>query len=136
MASTGVLNGTDILVYCGGTAIGHATSHSLNLTLDERDTTTKSSSGWKEILPALRSWTIDASGFVAYDDTYTFEELFALYSGRTSVVLKFSTEVTGDNRYTGTAYLSSLNKEAPLEDNVTYSVSFTGTSTLTEEAVT
>lgn len=136
MATTGKFNGTDILVYVDGVAVAHATSHSLNVNADMIDATTKSSAGWKDILPGLRDWSIDCEGMVAYDAAEGFSEAFADINSRTQVVVKFSTEETGDKRYTGNAYVSSLSASAPLEDVVTYSLSFTGDGALSEETVT
>ena len=136
MATTGKFNGTDILVYVDGVAVAHATSHSLNINADMIDATTKSSAGWKDILPGLRDWSIDCEGLVAYDAAEGFSEAFADINSRTQVVVKFSTEETGDKRYTGNAYVSSLSSSAPLEDVVTYSLSFTGDGALSEETVT
>ena len=136
MATTGKFNGTDILVYVDGVAVAHATSHSLNVNADMIDATTKSSAGWKDILPGLRDWSIDCEGMVAYDAAEGFSEAFADINSRTQVVVKFSTEETGDKRYTGNAYVSSLSSSAPLEDVVTYSLSFTGDGALSEETVT
>lgn len=136
MATTGKFNGTDILVYVDGVAVAHATSHSLNVNADMIDATTKSSAGWKDILPGLRDWSIDCEGLVAYDAAEGFSEAFADINSRTQVVVKFSTEETGDKRYTGNAYVSSLSASAPLEDVVTYSLSFTGDGALSEETVT
>lgn len=136
MATTGKFNGTDILVYVDGVAIAHATSHTLNVNMEMIDATTKSSGGWKDVLPGLRDWSIDCEGMIAWDATEGFSEAFADLSARTQVTLKFSTEVTGDDRYTGTAYITSLSASAPLEDVVTYSLSFAGDGALTKETVT
>lgn len=136
MATTGKFNGTSLLVYVDGTAVAHATSHTLNVSADMIDATTKSSAGWKDILPGLREWSIDAEGLVAWDATEGVEEAFADITGRTQVVVKFSTEVTGDARFTGSAYVSQCNISAPLEDVVSYSISFAGDGALTLETVT
>ena len=136
MATTGKFNGTDLLVYVDGVAVAHATSHTLNINVDMIDATTKSSAGWKDILPGLKDWSIDFEGLVAYDAAEGFSELFADIGSRTQVTVKFSTEETGDDRYTGTAYVASLSASAPLEDVVSYSGSFAGDGVLTEETVT
>lgn len=136
MATTGKFNGTDILVYVDGVAVAHATSHTLNVNAEMIDATTKSSAGWKDILPGLRDWSIDAEGLVAYDATEGVEELYADITGRTQVTVKFTTEVTGDARWTGSAYVSSMSLSAPMEDVVSYSISFAGDGALTLETVT
>jgi len=132
MATTGILNGTDLLVYVGSDAIAHSTSCSLSLSMDTRDATTKDSAGWTDRLEGLRSWEISGEGLVALDAEYGFTDLFALYNGRTSATVKFSTEVSGDKYYSGTAYLTSLEQEAPTEDNTSFSFTFSGSDVLSE----
>jgi len=136
MATTGKFNGTDILVYVDDVAVAHATSHTLNINAEMIDATTKSSSGWKDVLPGLRDWSVDGEGFVAFDATEGVEESITDLTNRTQVTLKFSTEVTGDSRWTGSAYVSSISINAPLEDVVSYSLSFTGDGALTQETIT
>ena len=136
MPSAGKLNGTNLLVYVNGVAVAHATSHTLNVNAEMIDATTKSSAGWKDVLPGLKDWSIDAEGIVAWDATEGVSQAFADITGRTQVTVKFSMEVTGDKRYTGTAYVSTLSMSAPLEDVITYSLSFAGDGAITEETVT
>jgi hypothetical protein len=124
MASTGINNGTLISVYLGGVAISHCTSHSMSIEQAMRDISTKSSAGWKEIAPGQRSGGCEFESMHAEDATYGYADLFALITSRASVSLVWSTGVSGDEKYTATAYLTSLEKEAPNEDNETYSGSF------------
>jgi len=136
MATTGKFNGTDILVYVDGVAVAHATSHTLNISANMIDATTKGSAGWTDVLPGLRDWSIDCEGLVAYDAAEGFDEAFDDLSARTQVVVKFSTEETGDTRYTGNAYVSDLSQSAPLEDVVSMSLTFNGDGALSKETVT
>jgi len=136
MATTGIINGTLLAVYIGSDVIAHSTSHSLSITHDARDATTKDSSGWTDLLEGLRSWEISGEGLVAYDGTLDIDDLFTSYiATRTAVTVKFSTEVSGDVYYTGSAYLTSLDQDAPTEDNVSYSYTFSGTGALTKSTV-
>lgn len=136
MASVGILNGTSLLVFVDGVAISSTTSHSLSIEMATRDATTKSSAGFEEVLPALRSWTIDFDSMVAYDDTEGYQQLRALWNGRTEVTLLFSSLVSGDPQWSGKAFLTSLSKEAAVQDSVTMSGSFKGTADLTETTIT
>lgn len=54
MASIGILNGTALLVFVDGTAIGATTSHDLSFNQALRDATTKDSGAFEEVLPRLR----------------------------------------------------------------------------------
>lgn len=137
MASTKI-NGTKILVYSAGTAIGAATSHSLTIESDTMDVTTKDSAGWAEILPTLKSWSIDVEALLTFDETpkRAYDYLYDAFIARTELTVKFSSEVSGEDKYYGQAYITSAPIEAPMEDKVTYSVTFQGTGALTRQVIT
>ena len=145
MASTSIMNSTDVVIQIsedGGTSydiIGRATSASLSVSMETRDTTTKDSSGWQENLEGLKSWSLSGDGLVTYsisDANYdTPDDLFTILANRTAVKVKFGSTTSTEIDYTGDAFLVSYEQEAGVEENVTYSFSFTGTSTLTQAAV-
>lgn len=136
MATAGEMNGTLLVVYSAGNQIGATTNHSLSVSQALREATTKDSSAWREVAAGLREWSMSAEGLYSIDETYGADYLYTLVSGRTEVAVKFTTEVTGDERYTGQAYISSLDITSGLEETVTWSAEFQGTSTLTKETVT
>jgi TP901-1 family phage major tail protein len=133
MARTqGVLNGTDLLIYVNSIVISYATTGKISFTADMRDTTNKDSGGWKSILPGLKSWGVEGSGFVTLGDIepqiedYNLSFLFGLIADKTRVTLKFKTANTADYYFQGYAYLTSVSADAPNEANTTYSMSFAG----------
>lgn len=136
MASTGILNGTALLVYVDGVAISSTTSHDLEYTQALRDATTKSSGAYEESLPALRSWSISFDAMVAYDDTEGYKQLRSLIAARTEVTLLFTSLESGDPQWSGKAYLENVSKTAGVEESVTMSGSFKGTGELTETTIT
>jgi predicted secreted protein len=137
MATTGPINTTLMGVYSAGNKINAAQGGSISIEHSVRDVTTKDSGGWSESLEGLRSWSASASGLTAFDSTYGTDELDDIITGRTAVTIMFSTEVTGDTRYTGSAYITSMSIDSPAqEETVTYAVEFQGTGALTIEAVT
>ncbi len=144
MAATSIMNSTDVVIQIsedGGTSydiIGRATSASLSVSMETRDTTTKDSAGWQENLEGLKSWSLSGDGLVTYSitgDYDTPDDLFTLLSNRTLVKVKFGSATSGEIDYTGDAYLVSYEQEAGVEENVTYSFGFTGTGTLTQASV-
>ena len=144
MAATSIMNSTDVVIQIsedGGTSydiIGRATSASLSVSMETRDTTTKDSSGWQENLEGLKSWSLSGDGLVTYSitgDYDTPDDLFTLLSNRTKVKVKFGSETSGEIDYVGDAYLVSYEQEAGVEENVTFSFGFTGTGVLTQATV-
>jgi len=65
MATTGIINGTDLLVFTGGTAITHSTSASISFSMETREASTKDSSGYRALLEGQRSFTIECEGMTA-----------------------------------------------------------------------
>lgn len=135
MATTGIMNGTLLGVYSGSTLIAHATEGSISLSMDTRDVTTKDSSGTRELLEATKSGTISVSALYAEDATYGVDDLMGAWSGRSQITVKFSTEVSGDHYWSATAYVTSLEVNSAMEDNVSYSATFELTGAITYSTV-
>ena len=135
MATTGKFNGTLLNVYIDDTIIGCATSSELSVNVDLADATCKDDGGWADHIQGLRDWSVSTDGLVAFDGTNNIDDLYKLLSGRTSVTLKFTTNVTGDLVFSGSASVASISVSAEMEAAVTYSVEFTGKGVLTKGTV-
>lgn len=129
--------------------IAFATSASLSMSTDLRDSTTKSSEGFSESLAGLKSFELSGDAFVALTadtvtdiDPYTgssgtlktVTKLWDLWVAGTKVDIEFGTGGggTGDKSYTGEAFITSLSIDSGVEENATYSISLTGTGALAE----
>jgi len=142
MATDGVINGTKFGVYVAGTKVAYATSASISMNHNLRDTSTKDSGGWRDQLEGQRDWEVSVEGMLIFTNLdgsaiagLTANELYSTYIyARTQFELKFSTEVTGDIKWTGQAFLTSLSADTPNEDSSTWSGSFSGTGELVQAA--
>jgi predicted secreted protein len=140
MPTTGIFNGTNLVVLVGTEVVAHSTSCSLSVSADLPDSTTKSSGGWADQIAGLRSWSLTTDGLATVDPTGTSFVVGDIYSSifnRTKVTVMFTTvsgntPVTGDLKWSGEAYIESLDVTADMESPATYSVSFTGTGVLTQ----
>lgn len=130
-----IMNGTKLAVYNGTTKLAHATDCSLELSMDMIDTTTKDSAGWKDGLPGLRSWNLSSSHLYEDSAVQGLDELWAAYNARTPLTVRFSTEVVGEERFTGSVYVTSISLSGGVEDAAAYSVTFEGTGALTKATV-
>ena len=144
MPATSIMNSTDVVIQIseddGSTydIVGRATSASLSVSMETRDTTTKDSAGWQENLEGLKNWSLSGDGLVTYSisgEYDTPDDLFTLLSNRTLVKVKFGSATSGEVDYTGDAYLTSYEQEAGVEENVSFSFGLTGTGVLTQAAV-
>lgn len=131
MATTGIINGTDLLVFTGGTAITHSTSASISFSMETREASTKDSSGYRALLEGQRSFTIECEGMTALDATNGFEELFAAWVARTALTVKFGTSDAADQFYQGTGYCTSLSVDSGVEDSSSFSATFEMTGQVT-----
>lgn len=139
-APTGVLNGTEIKIYVGGTLVAYATTGSININHSLREITSKDSGAWKEQMEGLRDWSIDLEGMYAWTDAAggsitNADDLYLSYiDNRTSFTITWgSTDAeAGDTKYSGTAYLTTVSMSGATEDSATYSASFSGTGAITQ----
>ncbi len=114
--------------------IAHSTSASFSVSQDYRDITTKDSGGFQQNAAGLRSFEITTEALQDYNSDLDFRDFFNSVGSRESVTVRFAERDTGgssDKYYEGTAFITSLSMNAGVEDNATYSVTFTGTATIT-----
>lgn len=131
-----VFNGTNLGVYVGGTIIAAATDCSLSLNMDTIDITTKDSAGYRELLAGLRSGSMSCNGLIDYQSSnQDTVDLVTAWTNRTSLTLKFSNEITGDQSYTASGFLTSLEQSGGTEDTATYSASFELTGVVTPATI-
>ena len=132
MATTGVFNGTELLLKVEGSTVGHTTSCSLSLSMDTPEATTKDSNGFSEYIGGVKGGEISFEGLVAYDDTANAIEFADYLLARTQLTCVFGTAETGDAVYTAEGFLSSVEMSAEMEAAVTYSGSITITGAITK----
>ena len=80
------------------------------------------------------TYSLSGDGLVTYNiasgDGYS--DLWAYLTGRTKLYIKFGSTTTDEKYYSGQGFLTSLDQEAAMEDNVSMSFSFEGTGVLAE----
>ena len=131
-----IFNGTDLGVYIGSTLIAAATDVTLTLNAETIDITTKDSSGFRELLPGLRSGSMSVSGLIDYVDASNkdFLDLYGAWESRTALVLKFSKSslATGEASFSASGFVTSLEQSGGTEDTATYSATFELTGLIDE----
>jgi len=132
MATTGVFNGTNLILKIETTTLGHTTSCTLTLNNDLPEATTKDSNGFQELISGVMSGEISFDGLVAYDDSANAIELADYLLARTQLTCVFGTDETGDDVYTAEGFLSSVEMSAEMESPVSYSGSISLTGAITK----
>lgn len=140
------------MAFVNGKSIAFATSHTLDISGETTDTSTKDSSNngeWATSEMGLLSWTCSSENLVGNPrNGLGYDELFDLMIKKQPVELVFGykTTVSGatesyevpeggwtpksNDGYKGKAYITALSLNAPNGENSTMSVTFTGTSAL------
>lgn len=147
-AKSGYCNGSDMLLYVGGKAVGSCTSHTSTFNSETKERAVKpvASAGmnsglWKKKGVVGLSYAISAEGLVFYDETECgFKSLFALWKAGKSVEIKCMERENSDKPYlAGKCVITSLERTDPAQDDSTYSISLDNDGepdTLDETAIT
>jgi len=121
--------------------LDHVTECSISMSTDMRDITTKTSGGWRELLPGLKSASLSVSGLFAEDATNGYnqlvdhqiagEKLFVIFTNTGSG----SAANAGDEQFDVVGYITSLEQTAGVEDNVGFSMTIEITGTVVREVI-
>lgn len=145
---TGYCNGSDMLLYVGGKAVGSCTSHTTTFNSETKERAVKpvatagiSGGLWKKKGVVGLSYSISAEGLVFYDETENgFKELFALWKSGKSVEVKCMEREQSEKPYlAGKCVIASLERTDPANDDATYSISLENDgepTTLDENVIT
>ena len=148
MSKTGFCNGSDMLLYVGGKAVGSCTSHTTTFNSETKERAVKPvataalvSGLWKKKGVIGLSYSISAEGLVFYDETECGSKtLLKLWKAGKSVEIKCMEREESDKPYlAGKCVISSLERSDPAQDDSTYSISLENDgepTTLDEEAIT
>ena len=114
--------------------IAHSTSASISFNNDLRDITSKDSGGYQENAGGLRSFELSTDALQDINADLDFKEFYDDVHERNEVVVRFAERATGgtDVKWEGNGFISSLSMDAGVEENVTYSVTITGTGVVTK----
>jgi predicted secreted protein len=140
MPTSNPVNGTLIAIYkdVSGTLtkIANATSNDFDITKDMIDITNKDSAGWKEFLVGEGGFTMQIEGMFEEDTSVgagglSWKDLMTDLLAGTSVTVVMTSQVTGDQKLSGSAFFSNLTLSAPQNAVSTFSASLQGTGALT-----
>lgn len=144
----GYCNGSDMLVYVGGKAVGHCTTHTTTLNSETKDRAVKpeasksiSAGLWKGKGVTGLSISISAEGLVFYGESETgYKALYAAWKAGQSIEVKCMERENSDKPYLkGQFVIASLERTDPAQNDSTYSVNLENDGepdTLDETAIT
>ena len=145
-----VINGSDLMLFLGGTSIAFATNHKLSISAETVETSSKDSGG-KWVTKAVRklSWNMSTENLYSLEGAgKTYDDLFTMMTGRSEIdaicTLEKDYATKADEvpetgwvpmtarQYKGKVVITSLELNAPNGDNATFTASFEGVGALTK----
>lgn len=147
-----VTKGGDLMLFVNGKSIAFATNHTLSISADTKETSTKDSGGlWQTSEVGMLSWSCSSENLMGNPMAgIGYDELFAMMIARKPITGVFALEgdsadfaegklgaaptngwstKSGDG-YTGQMVITSLEKNAPNGENATLKVDFQGVGEL------
>lgn len=129
-AKTGYCNGSDMLLFIGGKAVGHCTTHTTTLSSETKDRAVKpeasagiSSGLWKGKGVTGLSISISAEGLAFYDEKeHGYKQLFSMWKAGKSVEVKCLERGGSEPYLEGKFVITSLERTDPAQDDATYSI--------------
>lgn len=144
MPTTGKIKAKDIGFYTSqdsGTTwelAALAQSGEITVETSMTDVTTDGDGNYASFLPDLNSATMNVDGLVQYSaitNNILGYELLDLQLAQTAVLLKYTTDVTGDREIQSTAYIQTYSESKSRGEALSYSCNFQLSGTITHQAV-
>lgn len=143
-----IIKGDDLMLFdADKKSIAFATSHSLSISADAVEVSTKDNGIWKSNSVNKLSWEITSENLYTED---AYDTLFDSMINRTPITVYWSrknetdetksvadgdyTEWSTTGGYTGSVVITSLSANANSGENATYSVTLTGTGKISKAA--
>jgi len=125
-----IQNGTLIKLYDGSTPIALLTSSDMNLEREMLDVTNKDSANWKEFIEGVKGFTFSGEVFNDPAQTYNLQDLYTKWDAGTTITMKLSSEVTGEQKFTGSVKITTISLSTPANQPSVVTVDFQGTGAL------
>lgn len=146
-SKTGYCNGSDMLLYIDGKAVGHCSTHTTTINSETKDRAVKPAATagitaglWKGKGVVGLSVSISAEGLCFYQETENgYRQILSMIGKGQSVEVKCMERESSDTPYlTGKFVIASLERTDPAQDDATYTISLEndGEVTFDEEAIT
>lgn len=116
-------------VRIGANTVAGISQWSIDCEAENVDVTDFDSLGWKEFLAGLREWSGSFEGNFTPGDTNGQIALSNAWLNGTTVSLELRFDAT--RRFTGTALISNLSAEVPVDEKASISFDYQGTAALT-----
>jgi predicted secreted protein len=137
-----VIKGNELMLFISGKSIAYATNHTLNISGDAKDISSKDNvGGWNDSEMGNLSWTVNSENLMAnVGNGYVFDDLFDLMIAKEKIDVVFTRRAGGVNseigtdgwsvgtetQYQGQVLITSLEQAASNGENATMKIDMTG----------
>jgi len=136
MPTAGTVLAKNMKLYSGATAVTCQVNASMSCSTNMFQVTCKDSAANSDFLPGAKEWSMAGSLMFAFDATFGFEDLWDSWNAQTTLTPIFQTGVTGDLKWSGTAYVEELNLTSDGTDAaVEADFTFRGTGALAKATI-
>jgi len=138
MATSGIINGTNMCIYINSVKVAVLTGTSLTLSWPTRETANKDSGSWMTKIPTRGNWSIAGSAFFQFLTTAEggYLKLFTAMTAKSQVYVQISDNTSGDYHYHGFGYITDLGADFPDDEASTYNITVEGNGQLYFTAIT
>lgn len=118
------INGSNLTLYVGGTAVALAKTATLNDDTTTIDATVKTTTGFADFIAGLQNATLD---FETLADFSGEDAIFNAWDGRTELAWVFTdgASASAGNRFSGSGIINTLSITYGMEDVATFSGTLT-----------
>ena len=129
-----IINATSYLLLKDTTVIGHSKNTTFSVNTDLPDSTTKQSLGWQEVIPGVKSGTLNIECLTNYQDTLTFDDLAEMLITKEKATFYFKDAVNPKLIVRGEGFINSVDETAEFETATSFNVeiNLTGIFTITD----
>ena len=149
-----IIKGSDLMLFVQQGAstyksVGYATNHTLTIGSTSSEVSTKDSGGglWNEAVVQKLNWSTTTENLFSLDcEGVTFDDLFGIMTSRQEITVQFTLESSyltkptqvptggwsplATPKYSGKAYITDLQVNAPDGDNASFTATLTGIGAL------
>lgn len=125
MATTGIVNGTNLRWFINGTAVAEAITGSISFSKETRQVANKDSTGgWAQSIGGRKSFTGSVESHKT--EAGSMDTFWAAYNDDTVLDMEWTTGVTGDKYFDCQVKIVNIEETGTHEEEVIYTVSFEG----------
>ena len=114
----------------------HSTDATISFSAETVDITSKDTSGYRDTIAGLKSWSANLTAFIDYSASWGQEELVDKWIAGECVKIRFTTNVASDVYYEGDATITSVElNSSGAEEAASFSLSLENAGAITKGTI-